>query len=368
MKTTTSARKMILIGLTGSGKSRFGNRSSGFKKFNESSSTKSCTKGTQTEINQFGVEITDTQGLDDTDKEDKQGISSLFNSIKQNKPNIIAYVHNCANKRFVEASEKAILEICKMFKTKTVWNHFILIFTYGGCISKKEKRDKFAQEFMKKILEIINKYYKENNVNDNLPIPTKLLYYFVELGDDDEDELDEETVHQITDVFKQTYLLPPLSDMQDKIIVEIRHKRNCRESVRKYNREIVDNSMGAKFKRGLAKAGGALAGVVAGAATGFGSLIGVGYVASCFVTGGLPVAIVGMAYAVGGLTGLTVCGSVASSKIDSINNDHSMNYCIDENTQNEDYITFDEETYVYHDGTTETRRINVESFTRVIAK
>ena len=247
-----------------------------------------------------------------------------------------------------------------MFKTKTVWNHFILIFTYGGCISKKEKRDKFAQEFMKKILEIINKYYKENNVNDNLPIPTKLLYYFVELGDDDEDELDEETVHQITDVFKQTYLLPPLSDMQDKIIVEIRHKRNCRESVRKYDREIVDNSIGAKFKRGLAKAGGVLAGVVAGAAC-FGVTVATGGLASGVV---IPLAISAVGGGLSGAAGVSVTISIN----DSINNDHSMNYCIDENTQYEDYITFDEETYVYHDGTTKTRRINVKNFTRIISK
>ena len=40
----------------------------------------------------------------------------------------------------------------------------------------------------------------------------------------------------------------------------------------------------------------------------------------------------------------------------------------DKNHLNEDYITYDEVTYIYHDGTSEIRRINVENFTRIFAK
>ena len=45
-----------------------------------------------------------------------------------------------------------------------------------------------------------------------------------------------------------------------------------------------------------------------------------------------------------------------------------LSHTVDDNHQNEDYITYDEEIYVYHDGTTETKRINVQNFTRIISK
>ena len=110
--------KLMLLGLTGSGKSRLGNKLSGKKEFIESDSSNSCTKKIQRALNQFNVEIIDTQGLSDTDKEDKNCLISIFTEIKENKPNILAYVQNASDKRFGEPSQKSIEEICKMFDTK----------------------------------------------------------------------------------------------------------------------------------------------------------------------------------------------------------------------------------------------------------
>ena len=94
--------KLMLLGLTGAGKSRLGNKLSGKKEFEESSASDSCTKKINKVKNQFNIEIIDSQGLADTDNEDKKGLVSIFNEIKEDKPNVLAYVQNASDHRFCE--------------------------------------------------------------------------------------------------------------------------------------------------------------------------------------------------------------------------------------------------------------------------
>ena len=65
--------------------------------------------------------------------------------------------------------------------------------------------------------------------------------------------------------------------------------------------------------------------------------------------------------AVGGLIGFIAQRKIYK-KLDEVDFDHSVNDIY----QNEDYITFDEETIIYHDVTSEIRRINVKNFTIII--
>ena len=345
--------RLILIGLTGVGKSRLGNKLSGKKEFIESDGPDSCTKKIQKVLNQFQVEIIDSQGLSDTDNEDKEAITSIFKEIKENKPNVLAYVQKSADHRFGESSKKAIQEICKMFDTKSVWNHFIIIFTFASCISKKN-REKYASSFSDSILKVLTEYYKKNNINDNLPIPKKLKYYFVELGDDDECKLDSDTINNLGDIMKLISLSPPISNTKEKIIVEIKTKRNCQESISKYDRMIKDEYGGIKAFFAGAGIGGASGLVGDGAAALAISAFG--------VTGGLPIILTaGGAW----LLGSTVTGYNLDKKLlDGVD----FYTKVDDKTQNEDYITFDEETYIYHDGSKEIKRINIENFTRIISK
>ena len=151
-------KKLLLIGLTGAGKSRLGNNLSAAKIFKESDETNSCTKGVQAILNRFSVEIIDSQGLEDTDNEDKEALKAIFETIKNKRPNVIAFVSNCANKRFGNSCKKIIEEICKMFNTKSVWNHFIVVFTVANSVSKK-KRDTFANNFITSILKVLEQFY-----------------------------------------------------------------------------------------------------------------------------------------------------------------------------------------------------------------
>ena len=75
-------------------------------------------------------------------------------------------------------------------------------------------------------MKVLREYYAKNKLNDNLPIPNNLRYYFVELGDDDEYKLDATTVNSLTDIMKLIELMPPISNTREKIIVEIKTKRN----------------------------------------------------------------------------------------------------------------------------------------------
>ena len=347
--------RLLLIGLTGVGKSRLGNKLSGKNLFIESDGPNSCTKGTQISTNQFGVEIIDSQGLEDTENEDKEALSSIFNEIKTKKPNVLIYVQNISNKRFGNSSTKVIEEICKMFDTKSVWNHFIIVFTFSNTVSKKN-REPCAQNFINSILNVLNRYYNKTKLNDNLPIPKSINHYFVELGDDDEYKLEQSTIQTLTDIMKQSMFSTPISNMKEKIIVEIKRKYNCQESIKKYDRMIKDEN-------GTLKKVASYLGVTAGScATGYATEIAVG---SAMLAAGVvsaPVVIGGMILS--GIISTIIPEFIGYDKLDKVDFEHR----VDDKLQNEDYITFDEEIIIYHDGTKEIRRINVENYTRIISK
>ena len=321
--------RLMLLGLTGAGKSRLGNKLSGNVNFIESDGSDSCTKKVQRAINQFGVEIIDSQGLADTNKEDKDGLISIFSEIKEKRPNVLAYVQNASDKRFGEASEKAILEICKMFDTKSVWNHFIIVFTFAVTVSKKN-RESCAKNFSESILKVLREYYAKNKFAN--------------------------TVNSLTDIMKLIELMPPISNTREKIIVEIKTKRNCQESIKKYDRMVKDEYGTAKEIAAFIGLGTGIGAIDSGAAT-----VAVGALVSAGVTATAPIILIGAA--AGGIVSY-FCGEKLVEKIGKLDFQEK----VDDNYQNEDYITFDEETYVYHDGTTEVKRINVENFTRIISK
>ena len=154
---------------------------------------------------------------------------------------------------------------------------------------------------------------------------------------------------------KLIHLLPPISNTKEKIIVEIRTKRNCQQSIRKYDR-IVDSTLGA-----IAEKAAYVGSFVGSWASGCGAEMLTGV---ALISAGAPIALTYIGVlAVGGLVIGNMMGSI-DDKIDKADLSHK----VDDNHQNEDYITYDEEIYVYHDGTTETKRINVQNFTRIISK
>lgn len=275
------ALSLLILGSRGVGKSRLGNKLLGKKEFIEDSLTTETTKFS----NKSGIEIIDTKGLSDSNEENKILISSICNEIKKNKPNILAFVHNTPNKILNESSKTLIQEICKMFDTKSVWNHFIIIFTYASCISQKN-REKYASGFSDSILKVLTEYYKNNNINDNLPIPKKLKYYFVELGDDDDYKLKQDTILELGKIMKLTELLGPINNNKEKIILKITTTK-CRESLKKYDRYIDDENGNIKLGASAVGTGVGTLALSSGA-----QLLAAGGLTALGVTAAAPIVIV----------------------------------------------------------------------------
>ena len=98
-----------------------------------------------------------------------------------------------------------------MFNTKSIWNYFIVVFTLANSLNEK-KKDSFADNFIASILNVLEQFYLKNKVDDNLPIPKMLQYYFVELGNDEDYKLDPDTINNLNDIKKYTFFLPVISN------------------------------------------------------------------------------------------------------------------------------------------------------------
>ena len=203
-------------------------------------------------------------------------------------------------------------------------------------------------------MKVLDEYYNKIKLEDNLPIPNKINHYFVELGDDDDYKLEQSTINTLADIMKQSMFSSPISNTKEKIIVEIKRKRNCQESIKKYDRIIKDQNGTLKkvtSKLGVIAGGSALSGVI--------SYVGRLGMTAVGITS-VPVIIIGGVVG----TGIGLMTQIKGlEKLDEVDFAH----CVDDKYQNEDYITFDEEIIIYHDGTSETRRINIDYYTRIIS-
>ena len=141
-----------------------------------------------------------------------------------------------------------------------------------------------------------------------------------------------------------------------KTIVEIRTKRNCQKSLRKYDRKIED-------EYGLIKEVAAIIGTTASSFLigGGASTIALGTLTMMGITASAPLTIIGLAAY--GITGI-----FTAKKLGSDIEEADLRNKVDEKFINEDYIVYDEETFLYEDGTVEVKRTNVKKLTRVIPK
>ena len=141
-----------------------------------------------------------------------------------------------------------------------------------------------------------------------------------------------------------------------KAIVEIRTKRNCQKSLRKYDRKIED-------EYGLIKEVAAIIGTTASSFLigGGASTIALGTLTMMGITASAPLTIIGLAAY--GITGI-----FTAKKLGSDIEEADLWNKVDDKFINEDYIVYDEETFLYEDGTVEVKRTNVKKLTRVIPK
>ena len=141
-----------------------------------------------------------------------------------------------------------------------------------------------------------------------------------------------------------------------KTIVEIRTKKNCQKSLRKYDRKIED-------EYGLIKEVAAIIGTTASSFLigGGASTIALGTLTMMGITASAPLTIIGLAAY--GITGI-----FTAKKLGSDIEEADLWNKVDDKFINEDYLVYDEETFLYEDGTVEVKRTNVKKLTRVIPK
>ena len=356
-------KRIMLIGLTGAGKSRLGNKLSETINFQESDGIESCTDKIQKTDNSE-IQIIDTPGLGDTNgkEKDKKNISLIFNEIKneESRPNVLAYVQKSSDKRFGCYSKEVIKKICGFFNSNSSLEHFIIIFTFANVISKKSKKQSFAEEFSKNILDIFKNYHGNNTSNDKSTIRNKLKYFFVELNDDDDINLDQDTLDNFRNIKKLIQEMPPLSNINEKIIIEKKiTKTNCEERIKLEPHYIHDNLGG--IKSFAAQVGSTTNALVTPFIAPFAA---VDALAAIGVTALGPAALVGAATF--GVVGLLT--TALKNEVDEKVENGEFNTKLDDEHLLEYYITYDEETTYFSNGDQCIKRINENKHSRIISK
>ena len=336
--------KLMLLGLKGSGKSQLK------AKLIETMKTKKS-DAVQNRENQSNIEIIETQDITDQNQEP----DSIFKEIKENNPNILAYVQKVSDLSFGEPTHNLIEGICKLFDTNSIWNHFIIVFTSYGDIND-ENREDLIKKFSESIMDILRQYYENNKVNDNKALPNTFNLYFIELSDKNQCNSEQDTMNNLENIIKLIQTIQPISNSKEKILIEIKTRKKCKETIGIY--DIVHKDKYGGIKKNVAKTGLFAATWASYLSSG---TLAITALAAVGVTAFAPLAIAGIA--VGSFTGISV-GNKISDKIKKTN----FEYNVDENFKKEDFIIYDEETYFYHDGTVEVKKINIENCTRIIPK
>ena len=150
--------------------------------------------------------------------------------------------------------------------------------------------------------------------------------------------------------------IPSKNNSKEKKIIEMTTKKNCEQSIKKYERKIED-------EYGSIKEVAAIIGTTASSflVGGGASTIAIGTLTLLGITATAPLSIIGLAAY--GITGIFTAKKLSKDieKADLRNK-------VDEKFINEDYIVYDEETLLYDDGTKEVKRTNIKKCTRVIPK
>ena len=194
---------VVLIGLTGSGKSSLGNailNLNGEDKFPEGDGADSVTSRASLKHGKWDDRefvVVDTPGLNDVNGLDAtyvQQITSFLETELRSGINAILIVINGQDNRFTESLKKLIMVYQNMHnKSKEFWNHLGLVFT--RCYANNDSFNKTQRKisFQQKLYAIFNETFR--NSSSSLPaIPS----FFV----DSKDTRNRDNVEELRSIFE----------------------------------------------------------------------------------------------------------------------------------------------------------------------
>uniref|UniRef100_A0A3B3QV96 AIG1-type G domain-containing protein n=1 Tax=Paramormyrops kingsleyae TaxID=1676925 RepID=A0A3B3QV96_9TELE len=147
-QTTPAEIRIVLLGKTGSGKSSAGNVILGEEKFKAESSPNSVSTDCQTEegnLNGRKITVTDTPGIFDTEKPEKDLKHSIISCLTECAPGPHVFILVMRVGRYTKEEKDSVKMILQNFGEEAL-KHTVVLFTHGEDLGKKMTIEEFAEK------------------------------------------------------------------------------------------------------------------------------------------------------------------------------------------------------------------------------
>ena len=202
---------LVLFGETGHGKSTLGNAILGKEVFKANDNIQSVTKevfGCKGIGKSKDIFVIDTPGINDSDGKDNEYLKKVATYLKKRKDikGIVIVLNYKLTTSYQNSAEKSFQAIFKIFKSKNICMHIVIVFTHFFGSRKQPKRNEQGA-IKEKIFDIFKSNFK-NMFEQNCPINT-LPFYFIDIEPDD--DMDSESQMEIDNMITTIYSRNPIN-------------------------------------------------------------------------------------------------------------------------------------------------------------